>query len=403
MRSYKREKVKGKDIRKMGKLIKKIIGSILQLLFSFFPIKKNKILFETGTGEIKDNTKAVYDYIKEHMGDKYICRWAVKRDSDVSAIEPGEIVWKKTFGYYYHLMTSKYWMRTHSVDNIVKKRNGQIYIQLWHGPGATKKEGYDVPGAKNTGETIKHAREWDYYIATDPDSRDYIKTAVNLKIPRLLIGSPRSDRLVNMDPGEYEAVRRELGICKGETAILYAPTFREEDFHREKIELRVKNLCRLDGVRVILRLHPEVKNRMDITEYDSSVIDGNGYPDIFKLYMASDIMITDYSSVSIEFSLLKRPILYYMYDLEEYTKERDFYFNYLERLSGPIVRTEEELIHAVENIDRIMEEYHDQYEAYYDHYNRLNDGHVCERFCRLLAEGYFEKPGNDRLPEYMIN
>ena len=59
MRSYKREKVKGKDIRKMGKLIKKIIGSILQLLFSFFPIKKNKILFETGTGEIKDNTKAV--------------------------------------------------------------------------------------------------------------------------------------------------------------------------------------------------------------------------------------------------------------------------------------------------------------------------------------------------------
>ena len=386
----------------MGALVKKMTGAILQFLFSFFPIQKNKILFETGTGEVKDNTKAVYDYLKENYKGEYICRWAVGKDCDVSQIEPGEIVRKRTFGYYFHLMTSKYWMRTHSVDTIVRKREGQIYIQLWHGPGATKKEGFDAPGVRNTGETMWHAREWDYYIATDPDSRDYIRTAVNLKIPRLLLGSPRSDRLVNMDPGEYEKIRRELGIRPDETAVLYAPTFREEDFHRAKIELKVKNLCRMDGVRVILRLHPEVKNRLDISEYDASVIDGNVYPDIFRLYMASDIMVTDYSSVSIEYSLLKRPILYYMYDLEEYTKERNFYFNYLDRLSGPIIRTEEELIHAVENIDSIMEEYHDRYEAYYEHYNRLNDGHVCERFCRLLKEGFFEKPGNEQLPDYAV-
>ncbi|MCC2254135.1 CDP-glycerol glycerophosphotransferase family protein [Ruminococcus sp. CLA-AA-H200] len=384
----------------MRGLIKSVLGHILEVVFALFPIRKNKIFFETGIGEVKDNTKAVYDYLRKNYKDQYILKWAVRKGSDVSEIDPGEIVWKKTFGYYYHLMTSKYWIRTHSVDNIVRKREGQIYIQLWHGPGATKKEGFDTPGIENTGETMWHAREWDYYIATDPDSRDYIKTAVNLKIPRLLLGSPRSDRLVNMDPGEYKRIREELGIREGETAVLYAPTFREEDFNRTKIELKVKKLCALDGVRVILRLHPEVKSRMDISEYDSSVIDGNGYPDIFELYMASDIMVTDYSSVSIEYSLLKRPILYYMYDLEEYTKERDFYFNYLERLSGLIVRTEEELIRAVENIDGIMEEYHDRYEAYYDHYNRLNDGHVCERFCRLLSEGFFDRPGNDCLPEY---
>ena len=157
----------------------------------------------------------------------------------------------------------------------------------------------------------------------------------------------------------------------------------------------------MENVRVILRLHPEVKNRLDIQEYDASVIDGNQYPDIYELYMASDIMITDYSSVSIEYSLLKRPILYYMYDLESYMKERDFYYNYLDHLSGPIIKTEEELIHAVEHIDEIQQEYAEQYEAYLQRYNEKNDGHVCERFYQLLKKGFFEKPGNENMDEFL--
>lgn len=378
--------------------VKHIAGKILQILSSFWRIRSNKIMFETGTGEVKDNAKAVYDYIKENYNKEFVCRWAVNRDSDVSEVELGEVIWKKTLRYYYELLTSKYWIRTHSLDNIVKKREGQIYIQLWHGPGATKKEGYDVPGMVNNGETMWHAREWDYYIASDVDSQSYIKTALNLKIPRVLIGSPRSDKLVNMDSERYREIRDKLGVGTEEKVVLYAPTFREEDFNQMKVELKVKKLCGLKGVRVILRVHPEIKNRMDITEYGGSVIDGNKYPDIFELYMASDILVTDYSSVAMEYSLLKRPILYYMYDLEEYIKERNFYYDYLNRLSGPIIRTEEELINAVEHIDKIMEEYSDQYAAYYERYNKLNDGHVCERFVELLREGRFEKEGNMDFP-----
>lgn len=379
--------------------MKYVIGRILQYMFSFFPIRSNKIMFETGTGEVKDNAKAVYDYLKENCKEKFICRWAVNKGNDVSDIERNEVVWKRTPKYYYDLLTSKYWMRTHSVDNIVRKRQGQIYIQLWHGPGATKKEGFDVPGVQNTGETMWHAREWDYYIATDPDSRDYIKTALNLKIPRLLLGNPRSDRLLHMRGNARSLIRNKLGISDDECAVLYAPTFREEDFKKEKIELKIKNLCRMADLKVILRVHPEVKNRIDMTEYDASVIDGNQFADIFDLYVASDILITDYSSVSIEYSLLKKPILYYMYDLEEYTRERNFYFDYLNHLSGPILRTEDELIEAVRNIDQLMVEYQEQYEAYFNRYNKLNDGHVCERICRLLQDGFFREPGKEKLPE----
>ncbi|MEG2017394.1 MAG: CDP-glycerol glycerophosphotransferase family protein [Clostridium sp.] len=124
-------------------ILKKFIGAILQCFFSFFPIKQNKIMFETGTGEIKDHLKAIYEYAKENDISDYDFKWAINRGTDVSELGKREIVYKKTLSYYYNLMTSKYWMRTHSVENIVKKRDGQIYIQLWHGPGATKKEGYD--------------------------------------------------------------------------------------------------------------------------------------------------------------------------------------------------------------------------------------------------------------------
>ena len=386
----------------MKALVKKVSGGILQFLFSFCPVKENKIMFETGTGEIKDHPKAFYDYVKRNQIQDFEFKWALTKGKDTCDVPEDEIVYKRTLGYYYHLMTSKYWMRTHSVDNIVKKRDGQIYIQLWHGPGATKKVGYDIKGRLvNTGETMPHAREWDYYIATDLVSQSYIKTALNLKIPRLLLGSCRSDVLVNMDAGQYDVLRKKMGVQPGETVILYAPTFREEDFNLDKIHLPIQKLCQMENVRVILRLHPEVKNRLDIQEYDASVIDGNQYPDIYELYMASDIMITDYSSVSIEYSLLKRPILYYMYDLEAYMKERDFYYNYLDHLSGPIIKTEEELIHAVEHIDEIQQEYAEQYEAYLQRYNEKNDGHVCERFYQLLKKGFFEKPGNENMDEFL--
>lgn len=378
---------------------KRIIGIILQSVFSLFSITKNKIMFETGTGEIKDHLKTIYDYAKKNKITDFQFKWAVKYGTDVSEIQQYEIVYKKTLGYYYHLMTSKYWMRTHSIDNIVEKRKEQIYIQLWHGPGATKKEGYDMGTIENNGETMPHAREWDYYIATDLPNKEYIKTALNLKVPRILLGSARTDALVNMDKNMYYEIRNRLGVQKGEKVVLYAPTFREKDFCLDKIELKIKKVCQKDNLRIILRLHPEVKGKMDIEEYGDSVIDGNIYPDIYMLYMASDILITDYSSVSIEYSLLKKPILYYMYDLDEYKKERNFYFDYLEHLSGPIVKTEEELICAIEHIEDVQREYKKEYEDYYRRFNEKNDGHVCERFFSLLLSGFFDTPGNELYPE----
>ena len=282
-------------------------------------------------------------------------------------------------------------MRTHSVETIVSKRKGQIYIQLWHGPGATKKEGFDIKGINNNGKVMPHAKEWDYFIATDTDNQRYIQTALNLQIPRLLLGSCRTDVLVNRNRDDYYKLRKKLDIKDTDKVVLYAPTFREIDFHKGKVSLHIKKLSKIENVRLILRLHPEIKNKLDIAEYAENIIDGNKYADIFDLYMLSDILVTDYSSVSIEYSLLMKPFLFYMYDLEEYTKERDFYYNYLDSLPGPIIKTEDELIYAISNIDSIMETYHDSYMTYYEKYNSLNDGNVCRRFYTMLKNGDFKQ------------
>lgn len=375
----------------MKKIIKKLAGSLLQLIFGHLRVKQNKIFLETGTGEAKDQVRAVYNYIKENHPGEYEFIWALKPRVSLKGVGTKEVVYKKTLKYYFHLLTSKYWLRTHSVETIVHKREGQVYIQLWHGPGATKKEGYDIKGVANTGEVMPHAREWDYYIATDVDNQRYIKTALNLNIPRILLGSCRTDMLVNRDKNDYYKLRKNLGIKKDETIILYAPTFRESDFNSIKVTLKIKKLVQEPNVRIILRLHPEIKNKLDISEYGDNVIDGNTYTDIFDLYLLSDIMITDYSSVSIEYSLLKRPILYYMYDLEDYTEERDFYYDYLNNLSGPIVKNEEELVKAIKDINKVMEEYAEKYKAYYEKYNALNDGKVCARFYSMLKDGKFEQ------------
>ena len=374
--------------------IRKIIGFLMKYFFGNFKIQPNKIMFETGVGEIKDNPKAFYDYLKKNNISDYNLKWAVNRGSDIRDVLPEEVVYKKTFSYYYHMATSKYWIRSHSVSCILKKRPEQVYIQLWHGPGAIKKQGYDIGNIPNNGETMEHAREWDFFIATDEDNKRFIETALNLKVPRILLGSCRSDCLVSKSEIDYKEVRSELGIGENEIAILYAPTFREEDFHKENIEINLKKLCNMEGVRLILRLHPEVKKRIDMSTFSSSVIDGNKYPDIYDLYVASDIMIADYSSVAIEYSIFKKPILYYMYDLESYMKERNFYYDYLNHLAGPILETEDEVIDAINRIDDIKVLYADKYKEYYEKYNGLNDGHVCERLYKLLKDGYFDHINN---------
>lgn len=105
-------------------------------------------------------------------------------------------------------------------------------------------------------------------------------------------------------------------------------------------------------------MHPFIKNMITIKEeYQDKIIDLTNYKDINELLLVTDLLITDYSSVIFEYSFMKKPIVFYVPDLEEYDNGRSFFYNYDEYMYGTTAKTEKELItsihHATVNEEKL--------------------------------------------------
>src|SRR5699024_4598750 len=125
----------------------------------------------------------------------------------------------------------------------------------------------------------------------------------------------------------------------------------------------------------------------DISDYPSFVFDFSNYSDISELYLVSDILITDYSSVFFDYANLKRPILFYTYDLEKYRNQlRGFYLDLDDEVPGPLLETPEELLEVIKNIDLINESYKSLYEDFYNRFCRFEDGNASKRVIDNIIE-----------------
>ena len=124
---------------------------------------------------------------------------------------------------------------------------------------------------------------------------------------------------------------------------------------------------------------------MDISEFKGFAFDASSYNDISELYLISDILITDYSSVFFDYGNLKRPVLFFTYDLEKYRDMlRGFYLDIEKDVPGPLLYTSDEVIDAIENIDKINEKYKQRYEEFYERFCSVDDGHASERICKKV-------------------
>ena len=140
-----------------------------------------------------------------------------------------------------------------------------------------------------------------------------------------------------------------------------------------------------DEYAMIVKFHYLVKDHIDWSQYGDFIYEFNEHQDIAELYLVSDILITDYSSVMFDYSLLKRPMFFFAYDLENYKNNlRGFYFDFLATAPGPIVETTEELIDSIVNYD--AEEWKEKYDAFSKRYNHADDGGASEKVCRLIEE-----------------
>lgn len=267
-------------------------------------------------------------------------------------------------------------------------------IQVWHSTGAFKRMGFARMGRK--GSTIKtsltHRNYTDVIVSSEGVVEDF-KEAFGVPVSCIHpIGVPRTD--VFFDE-EYVQKTRDLlyeqyPMLRGKKVVMFAPTFRgetREDAHYPAEFLNIETFVKELGKEYVLglKLHPFITERTDVPEaYRDRIIDFSGYREINDLLFVTDILITDYSSVIFEYAFLKKPIVFYVPDLEQYTSDRDFFYPFETYTYGQVAKNQEELAAAVK--EAVFDE--GRLQTFYEKFLGACDGHSSERLVStILTEG----------------
>lgn len=357
------------------------------------PIKNNYVIFESFMGRnYSGQPKYIYEYMQEHFGDKYTYIWSVdKRGLKI----PGKHKTVKRSGlrYFYYMNRSKYWILNMKQPLSVPKREETILLETWHGT-PLKRLAFDlndvVGGVSNYKDKFYRQKEaWDYLLSDNPFSTEKFQSCFMYPEEKILeYGYPANDPLYAPDREERaKKIKEKLGIPLDKKVIMYAPTWRDDNYYeigqfKFDLDLDVNRLEKEFGDEyvILLRLHYLVVEALDMSKYGDFAINGSAYDDVTDLYLVTDILITDYSSVFFDFANLKRPVLYYTYDLERYRDVlHGFYLSMEDDLPGPMLLTNDEVVDAIKNIDKIQEQYKDRYEKFYNRFCCVDDGHATER------------------------
>ncbi|MGY1618881.1 CDP-glycerol glycerophosphotransferase family protein [Geodermatophilus sp. SYSU D00691] len=276
-----------------------------------------------------------------------------------------------------------------------EKRPGATYLQTWHGT-PLKRIHNDVFWAPEgrLAYLDQDIARWDHLLSPNPASTPRLRGAFGYRGPVHETGYPRNDLLSSPRRDEVRAkVRADLGIADGQTAVLYTPTWRDDlvfekagdrDFEFPiDIDAFTERLGR-DHV-LLLRLHNMVMDRLEVVE-GSAVRDACSHPDIADLYLAADVMVTDYSSTMFDFAITGKPMLFFTYDLDRYRDQlRGFYFDLEEVAPGPLVHTSAELVDALADLDAVRAASAERYARFRETFSLLEDGHATDRVLDLLA------------------
>lgn len=381
------------NIKRLERIVAKFLISSVYEFSKILPIK-NQITFATfRTTNLTGNFK----HIKEEVE---------KRDLNIKFNYMFKKFRPTLFGKAYYLLhmihvgytmaTSKYFI----VDDyyfpvyVVKPRKGTKIIQVWHACGAFKKFGYDVLD-KEYGASesyVKDVKIHSNYDAVVVSSREVVKhyaSAFNMDASKIYpIGIPRTDVFFSKDAINKgrQKVFKEFPMLKGKRVILYAPTFRgkgQTDVHFDMtLDLKQVSEGLNEDTIFALKMHPFVKTRFN--EELSNIVDLSSYENVNELLMMADVLVTDYSSVVFEFSLMEKPIIMYAPDKDQYMKERDFYYEYNSFVPGKIVEDTESLIKELNSKEFDIRKVQEFKHKYFDDRNgsatkKFVDQFICDK------------------------
>ena len=315
-----------------------------------------------------------------------------KKNTDIPAValftKYGNTFLEK-LAYAWHTVREVYYYNTSALivlegnsftlSAMKKKKKGVTAVQIWHAAGAFKKFGQDV-------DRLYPISGLDAVLVSTPNVREIYAHALNVDLERVYaVGIPRTD--VWKEEGALEEARKRVlerhPQLAGKKIALYAPTFRGkgiDDIHTAQVNLTCIEKMAPDW-KIAVRLHPLMRDQFpDAIHLEKE--------DLLTALAAADVLITDYSSVLFEYSLLKRPMIFFAPDLENYASERGFYFGYRDFVPGKVVKTEAQLAETLAEEDFESE----KIRAFCEQFCYGFDGHATERAGRLIGElaGFWE-------------
>lgn len=298
--------------------------------------------------------------------------WIVKEDIYEFPEGIRTVLWDSREAVY-ELATAAVWVDNQRKLWYHRKRRGQFFVETWHGgAGPIKKIGADNPANfhnKPYEHTSHHMDRIVDIMVSNGTMRSGIYRRAFLYTGKILeCGAPRNDILVNGWETLVPKVHAFFGIPEDAHIVIYAPTYRKGR-QTDKVQLNGEKVLhalheKFGGEWYMLkRLHPTMKQRAGELSYGSHILNASGYDDMQELLAASDVLISDYSSVISEFSIMGKPIFLYAEDIEDYGQERDFYVEY-SRLPYSVSADEKQLLSNIMVFDdgeykKEIEEYHE--------------------------------------------
>lgn len=365
------------------------------------------VVFESFQGRSYScSPKAIYQYMlscTEFADYKYV--W-VFRDTQAHGEFPDNTTLVKfdsqeAFEAYSKAGT---WIVNSRLRDFFVPRDDQKYIQCWHGT-PLKKIGCDIECAGNATSTVEEIHQ-EYtrdaekiykFISPCDYTTEKLRTAFNLESlgksdAVIQQGYPRNDALFNIHEENVEKIRQSLNLPENKKVVLYCPTFRDNQHDSNGYSLKIgmdfDSLKEKFGEEcvILFRAHYFIADKFNFDKYDGFIINVSDYDDINDLFIISDILITDYSSVFFDFANLNRPMIFYFYDFKDYKENaRDFYFG-TAMLPGIQASDQTKLEKALYDIFADMNKggnglmrYSSAIKMFNKRYNPIEDGHSTER------------------------
>jgi CDP-glycerol glycerophosphotransferase len=340
------------------------------------------VLFESWHGAYSDNPRAISEALRAR-DPTFEQLWATQD----GGYPPNSRRYLEALGRARYVVTNL------NMPAYYRKRRGTTYLQTWHGT-PLKRIAFDIerpsmPGVKSFLATMRRdVAKWDVLISPNRFSTDVFRQAFRYEGRIIETGYPRNDVLSSPQAAETgQAVRKRLGVPGDARAILYAPTWRDDKAFSLELDLHRLTEQLGDGCFVLLRAHTRVADTVD-AQANARVMNVSHYPDIRDLYLAADVLVTDYSSAMFDFAVTGKPMLFYTYDLAEYRDEmRGFHLDFEREAPGPLLATTAEVSDALEALDEVAREHASAYERFVKRFCYLEDGHAAERVLDAVFTG----------------